>query len=113
MKAAVLREVDRPLEVEDVELDAPGPREVVVRTGATGVCHSDLHYVEGKYFMEMPAVLGHEAAGTVDAVGEHVSYVKPGDRVIMCLSVFCGLCEKCLSGHPSPVHQDRCCAGPR
>ena len=101
MKAAVLREVDRPLEVEDVELDAPGPREVVVRTGATGVCHSDLHYVEGKYFMEMPAVLGHEAAGTVDAVGEHVSYVRPGDRVIMCLSVFCGLCEKCLSGHPS------------
>ena len=112
MKAAVLREVDRPLEVEDVELDAPGPREVIVRTGATGVCHSDLHYVEGKYFMEMPAVLGHEAAGTVEAVGEHVSYVSPGDRVIMCLSVFCGLCEWCLSGRPNLCTRTAVVRGP-
>ena len=100
MKAAVLREVDRPLEVEDVQIDKPGPREVLVRTRATGVCHSDLHYVEGKYSITMPAVLGHEAAGTVEAVGEQVSYVKPGDTVILCLSVFCGHCEMCLSGRP-------------
>ena len=100
MKAAVLREVDRPLEVEEVQIDKPGPHEVLVRTGATGVCHSDLHYVEGKYSIAMPAILGHEAAGTVEAVGEQVTYVKRGDTVIMCLSVFCGHCEMCLSGRP-------------
>ena len=100
MKAAVLREVDRPLEVEEVRIDKPGPREVLVRTGATGVCHSDLHFVEGKYAITMPAILGHEAAGTVEAVGEQVSYVSPGDTVILCLSVFCGHCEMCLSGRP-------------
>ena len=101
MKAAVLREVDRPLEVEEVRIDNPGPREVLVRTGATGVCHSDLHFVEGKYAITMPAILGHEASGTIEAVGEQVSYVSPGDRVIMCLSVFCGHCEMCLSGRPA------------
>ena len=72
MKAAVLREVDRPLEVEEMEIDRPGPREVLIRTGATGVCHSDLHFVEGKYNIPMPAVLGHEAAGTIEAVGDQV-----------------------------------------
>jgi S-(hydroxymethyl)glutathione dehydrogenase/alcohol dehydrogenase len=101
MKAAVLREVDRPLEVEEVEIDRPGPREVLIRTGATGVCHSDLHFVEGKYNIPMPAVLGHEAAGTIEAVGDQVAYVKSGDRVITCLSVFCGHCDRCLSGRPA------------
>lgn len=101
MKAAVLREVDRPLEVEEVEIDRPGPREVLIRTGATGVCHSDLHFVEGKYNIPMPAVLGHEAAGTIEAVGDQITYVKPGDRVITCLSVFCGHCDRCLSGRPA------------
>ena len=100
MKAAVLREVDRPLEVEEIQIDKPGPREILVRTGATGVCHSDLHFVEGLYAIAMPAVLGHEAAGTVETVGDLVTYVKPGDRVIFCLSVFCGHCERCLSGRP-------------
>ena len=100
MKAAVLHEVNTPLRVEDVEIDGPGPREVLICTGASGVCHSDLHYVEGKYRISMPVVLGHEAAGTVESVGEQVSYVKPGDRVITCLSVFCGLCDRCLSGRP-------------
>ena len=66
MKAAVLREVNLPLEVEEVQVDAPGPREVLIRTRASGVCHSDLHFVEGKYSIQMPAVLGHEAAGTVE-----------------------------------------------
>jgi len=81
MKAAVLREVDRPLEVEEVQLDDPGPREVLIRTGATGVCHSDLHFIEGKYSIVMPAVLGHEAAGTVEAVGSQVTYLRPGDTI--------------------------------
>lgn len=79
----------------------PVPREVLVRTAASGVCHSDLHHVEGKYAIEVPAVLGHEAADTVEAVGEQVSGVMPGDHVIMCFSVFCGHCDKCLSGRPS------------
>ena len=101
MKAAVLRAVNRPLEVEEVEVDSLLPHEVLVRTGATGVCHSDLHFVEGKYTMTMPAVLGHEAAGTIEAVGDQVAYVAPGDRVIMCLSVFCGHCDYCLTGRPN------------
>ena len=106
MKAAILREVDRPLEIEEVQVDNPGPREVLIRTGATGVCHSDLHFVEGKYRINMPAVLGHEAAGTVEAVGSQVSYVQPGDRVITCLSVFCGLCDRCLSGRPNLCYRE-------
>ena len=101
MKAAVLREVNRPLQVEEVQLDKPAPREVLIRTGASGVCHSDLHFVEGKATTPMPVVLGHEASGTVEAVGDQVTYVKPGDRVITCLSVFCGHCDYCLSGHPN------------
>ena len=100
MKAAILREVNVPLQIEEVQADKPGPREVLIRTGASGVCHSDLHFIEGKYTTDMPIILGHEAAGTVEAVGEQVSYVKPGDHVITCLSVFCGHCDKCLSGRP-------------
>ena len=98
MKAAVLREVDRPLEVEEIQIDNPGPHEVVVRTMASGVCHSDLHFVEGKYPMRKPAVLGHEPSGIIEAVGDQVRYVRPGDRVIACLSVFCGECDMCLKG---------------
>ena len=100
MKAAVLREINRPLEIEEVEIAAPGPREVLIRTGATGVCHSDLHFVEGLYTYPLPLILGHEAAGTIEAVGELVDYVRPGDRVICCLSVFCGTCERCTEGRP-------------
>ena len=66
-----------------------------VRTGASGVCHSDLHFIEGLYSTPTPIILGHEAAGTIEAVGDLVDYVKPGDRVITCLSVFCGTCERC------------------
>jgi S-(hydroxymethyl)glutathione dehydrogenase/alcohol dehydrogenase len=101
MKAAVLRQVGRPLEVEEVAVRKPGPREVLIRTAAAGVCHSDLHFVEGKYAAQMPMVLGHESAGVVEAVGEDVRSVKVGDHVITCLSVFCGHCEDCLSGHMS------------
>ena len=89
MKAAMLHEVNRPLQIEDVDISSPGPREVLVRTRASGVCHSDLHFVEGLYSTTMPVLLGHEAAGTVEAVGSQVHYVSPGDRVICCLSVFC------------------------
>ena len=100
MRAAVLREVDAPLTIEDVQIDDPGPNEVVIRTVASGVCHSNLHYMEGKYAFPMPTILGDEAAGIIEAVGSMVDYVKPGDHVITCLSVFCGMCDKCLSGNP-------------
>jgi S-(hydroxymethyl)glutathione dehydrogenase/alcohol dehydrogenase len=101
MKAAVLREVNQPLEIEDVQHGDPAPREVLVRTVAAGVCHSDLHFQNGSYPYPLPAVLGHESAGVVEAVGRDVTYVKPGDHVITCLSAFCGHCEHCLTGHMS------------
>jgi S-(hydroxymethyl)glutathione dehydrogenase/alcohol dehydrogenase len=87
--------------IEDVAIEKPKRREVLVRTAAAGLCHSDLHFIEGAYPTPMPTVLGHESAGVVEAVGEDVTYLKPGDHVIACLSVFCGHCEFCLSGHPS------------
>ncbi len=99
MKAAVMREVGKPLEIEEVSISKPGPREVLIRTSAAGVCHSDLHFVEGLYPTQTPIVLGHESAGIVEQVGSDVTYVKPGDHVITCLSVFCGHCEMCLTGH--------------
>lgn len=101
MKAAVLREVKKPLVIEDVSIDKPGPHEVLIRTLAAGVCHSDLHFQTGAYMYPMPAVLGHESAGIVEEVGSEVRYVQKGDHVITCLSVFCGHCEFCLGGRPS------------
>ena len=101
MKAAVFHAPHQPLTIEEVTIDNPLPREVVVRTVASGVCHSDLHFIEGLYPIAVPAILGHEAAGIVEAVGEQVTYVKPGDHVICCLSVFCGHCEMCVSGRPA------------
>jgi S-(hydroxymethyl)glutathione dehydrogenase/alcohol dehydrogenase len=101
MKAAVLREVGKPLEIEDVEIGKPGPHEVLIRTAAAGVCHSDLHFIEGSYPHPLPAVLGHESAGVVEAVGSEVRTVKPGDHVITCLSAYCGHCEFCLGGRMS------------
>src|SRR5580704_13688157 len=101
MKAAVFHGPGQPLTIEQVEIDEPKEREVVVRTVASGVCHSDLHFVDGLYMWPTPAVLGHEAAGVVEKVGSQVSYLKPGDHVICCLSVFCGYCEDCMSGHPN------------
>ena len=98
MKAAVLREVNQPLVIEDLSTGDPGPREVLIRTAAAGVCHSDLHFQNGAYPYPLPAVLGHESAGVVEAVGSDVHYVKPGDHVITCLSAFCGHCEYCLTG---------------
>ena len=101
MKAAVLREVRKPLTIEEVQINKPGPREVLIRTVAAGVCHSDLHFVEGLYPYPLPAVIGHESAGIVEQVGSEVRSVKPGDHVITCLSAFCGRCEHCITGHLS------------
>ena len=100
MKAAVLRAVNQPLSIEDVQIDNPKSHEVLVRTAACGVCHSDLHYIDGYYSAPFPSILGHESAGVVEKVGSEVRYVKPGDHVITCLSVFCGHCEFCTTGRP-------------
>ncbi|MFL3017194.1 MAG: Zn-dependent alcohol dehydrogenase [Acidimicrobiales bacterium] len=100
MKAAVLHQVGGPLVIEDVELDDPWPNEVVVRTFGCGVCHSDLHFIDGHYSVDFPVVLGHEASGVVESVGSDVSYVQPGDHVIACMSVFCGECNYCSSDRP-------------
>ncbi len=101
MKAAVLRQTKTPLTIEDVQISKPGPHEVLIRTKAAGVCHSDLHFVEGSYPFPLPAVLGHESAGIVEQVGSEVRTVKVGDHVITCLSAFCGHCEFCLGGRMS------------
>ncbi|HEY4042477.1 MAG TPA: alcohol dehydrogenase catalytic domain-containing protein, partial [Rhodopila sp.] len=99
MQAAVFHAAHQPLTIEDVEIEKPKRREVLLRTAYAGLCHSDLHFMEGLYPYPTPAVLGHEGAAVVEAVGEDVSYVKPGDHVITCLSVFCGECEYCTTGH--------------
>ena len=78
MRAAVLNSIPGRLDIEDVEIGEPGPREVLVRTVAAGLCHSDLHFMEGKYPFPCPAVLGHESAGVVEAVGSMVHYVAAG-----------------------------------
>jgi S-(hydroxymethyl)glutathione dehydrogenase/alcohol dehydrogenase len=103
IEAAVFRKPHEPLTIEKVELDEPMPREVLVRTVATGVCHSDLHVVDGvgRWPLDRPIVLGHEGAGIVEAVGRDVTSVRPGDHVVACLSGFCGTCPQCLSGHPN------------
>ena len=101
MKAAVLHAVNQPLTIEEVALAKPASREVLIRTAFAGLCHSDLHFIEGLYPHPTPCVLGHESAGIVEAVGDAVTYVKPGDHVITCLSVFCGVCPQCVTGHPN------------
>ncbi len=98
MKAAIFHGAHQPLTIEDVEIDNPMAREVVVKTMASGVCHSDLHFVDGYYPLGAPTILGHEAAGIVESVGAQVTQFKAGDHVICCLSVFCGSCDRCLSG---------------
>jgi len=96
-----MRAVGQPLVVEDIDHDAPALREVLVRTAATGVCHSDLHVLDGALPNPVPIVLGHEPAGVVEAVGAAVTHVAPGDHVIGCLSAFCGTCEYCVAGRPN------------
>lgn len=99
VRAAVLRKAGEPLTIEEVELASPGADEVVVRTAAVGLCHSDLHVIDGKLPMPLPAVLGHEVAGVVEAVGSHVTDLQPGDHVVGFLTAHCGHCRQCESGH--------------
>lgn len=97
MKAAVLSGV-KDLRVVDVEIGTPSALEVLVRTVAVGLCHSDVHFIDGSLPMNFPAVLGHEAAGVVEAVGEDVTGFAPGDRVVVSLVTACGACHYCKTG---------------
>ena len=100
MKAAVLHQVGEPLVIEDVSIDNPKANEVLVNTAAAGVCHSDLHLMNGSYATPVPGIMGHEASAIVEKVGSDVTYLKPGDHVISCMSMFCGACSYCLTGKP-------------
>jgi S-(hydroxymethyl)glutathione dehydrogenase / alcohol dehydrogenase len=100
MRAAILYEVGKPLAVEPVEMQEPRPGEVAVRIAATGVCHSDLHYIKGDLAYPLPVVLGHEAAGVVEAVGSGVDSVRPGDHVVLLFAPSCGRCRYCDAGRP-------------
>jgi Zn-dependent alcohol dehydrogenase len=100
MRAAVYEGEGRPITVGEVELGAPGPGEVVVRVAACGVCHSDLSAVDGTFPVPTPIVLGHEAAGVVEAVGTGVTTVAEGDHVVLTPSAPCGRCYGCVRGEP-------------
>ena len=99
VKAAVLYEQKSPLVVEDVELDDPKAGEVLVKIGAAGVCRSDRHYMHGDAPTLLPVVLGHEGAGTVEAVGPGVTSVRPGQQVILSFVSSCGRCKSCITGN--------------
>ena len=98
-RGVVLTDVDR-LAVEELQVDPPGPGEVQVRIEASGVCHSDLHVVETGWAHRLPVLLGHEGAGVVEAVGEGVSSVGVGDRVVLGWRSPCGRCPWCRRGEP-------------
>jgi S-(hydroxymethyl)glutathione dehydrogenase/alcohol dehydrogenase len=101
MKAAVFREVGTPIEIEEIEVAEPNPGEVLVRLAASGVCHSDYHIVIGEWqTVPTPVVLGHEGAGIVEAVGEGVDHVAPGEPVVLSWSPSCGRCHYCVTGRP-------------
>lgn len=98
MKAALLRGQPGMLDIADVTVAHPLQHEVLVRTVACGICHSDLNFVEDRMPVALPCILGHEAAGIVEAVGASVTEVAVGDHVVACLSGFCGHCDHCLTG---------------
>ncbi len=101
MKAAVLYEIGKPLKVEKVSLDDPQTNEVLVKLMATGVCHSDLHFMKGEMPAPTPVVPGHEGAGIVEKVGPGVTTLQPGDHVVMMVSFSCGKCRFCVEGKPT------------
>ena len=101
MQAAVLDKINTPMEIVDLDVADIAADEVLVRTLASGVCHSDYHAYRGASLLTLPRVLGHEAAGIVEGVGASVTDVRPGDLVVTCPSAFCGRCEWCVRGHPN------------
>jgi S-(hydroxymethyl)glutathione dehydrogenase / alcohol dehydrogenase len=99
-KAAVCRAYGAPLTIETVELAEPGPGEVLIKTAACAICHSDIFFFDGAWGGDLPAVYGHEAAGVVEAVGPGVTRLKVGDHVVATLIRNCGFCPACSEGAP-------------
>jgi S-(hydroxymethyl)glutathione dehydrogenase/alcohol dehydrogenase len=100
-RAAVFLGAGQPLEVREIDLDEPGPRDVLVRTAAVGICGTDLHSIRGEWERPTPIVLGHEGAGVVEAVGDEVTAVGPGDEVVLSWAPACGECADCRRGRPA------------
>ena len=100
VRGVIARAKGAPVEIVDVVVPDPGPGEVVVKVAACGVCHTDLHYREGGINDSYPFLLGHEASGHVESVGEGVTDVAPGDYVVLNWRAVCGECRACLKGRP-------------
>src|SRR5262249_52730957 len=100
VRGVVARAKGAPVAVETILVPDPGPGEALVRIQACGVCHTDLHYREGAINDDFPFLLGHEAAGVVEAVGDGVTGVAPGDFVILNWRAVCGECRACRRGRP-------------
>ncbi|HKY14826.1 MAG TPA: Zn-dependent alcohol dehydrogenase [Microthrixaceae bacterium] len=113
MRAAVAYEVGQPLVIEDLPTPEIGPRDVLVRIAASGICHTDLHVIEGKSRIALPVVPGHEGCGTVEAVGDAVRRVEVGDRVLAAVSPACGSCWWCLNGMSNHCERRAVTGAPR
>lgn len=111
IRAGLFWEPGRPLEVAEVDLEEPGPGEVLVRMAAVGVCGSDLHVVKGEWPRPVPMVLGHEGAGTVETVGPGVEALSPGDTVVLSWAPSCGECRACREGRPARCEPLRAAIG--
>lgn len=100
-QAAVLWERNTPWSIETIDLDPPKAEEVLVELHASGMCHSDDHLVTGDMPIRLPCIGGHEGAGVVKAVGDHVSWLAPGDHIVFSFIPSCGRCTSCSTGHQS------------
>jgi Zn-dependent alcohol dehydrogenase len=100
-RAALFDAPDAPMRVEEIDVEGPGPGDVLVRMGAVGICGSDLHVVRGEWTRPVPMVLGHEGSGVVEAVGAEVEDVAVGDRVVVCWAPGCRHCSVCAEGRPA------------
>src|SRR3989304_5198317 len=100
MKAMVFEKPNQPLTLQEWATPKPGPGEIVVKVSACGVCHTDLHYIDHGVptFKKPPLILGHEASGTVSQIGEGVTALKVGDKVLVPAVLSCGTCRHCRTG---------------
>ena len=104
-KAAILFEVGKKMDIQEVDVEAPKAGEVLVKMVAGGICHSDLHVMTGQIMVPLPMILGHEGSGVVSEVGSGVTNVKPGDHVIPLWRLSCGVCEFCTDSRPALCSQ--------
>jgi S-(hydroxymethyl)glutathione dehydrogenase/alcohol dehydrogenase len=104
-RAALFHGPGMPLTIEPIDLDPPGPHQVLIRMRAVGICGTDLHQIRGEWTRPTPMVLGHEGAGTVEAVGADVASVIPGDEIVLSWAASCGHCGDCDRGRPAACQQ--------